>query len=116
MAHRPGRRAGTLPAPLATSTHDVLARIRAFQEEIAPITDPDAPSTGAARADAPQLLTIKAVAARLAISPSEAHRLVQQGRIAGLRIGRLWRVREDVLARYIREQEAEAARERRRVG
>jgi excisionase family DNA binding protein len=48
-----------------------------------------------------ELLDVDEVAARLAVRRASVYRLIREGEVAAVRIGRLWRVRSDSLASFI---------------
>jgi excisionase family DNA binding protein len=56
--------------------------------------------------DNERLLTIEEVAARLQLSPLTVGDMLRDGRMPGFKLGRLWRVREEDLDRYIRDKAA----------
>jgi len=52
--------------------------------------------------DKEQLLSPEEVAKRLAISPKTVRDYLRAGRIKGMKLGRLWRVRESDLQQYLK--------------
>jgi excisionase family DNA binding protein len=52
--------------------------------------------------DAPRLLSIEEVAARLSLHPETVRLFLRKGKINGVKIGRGWRVTPDALADFIK--------------
>jgi len=50
-----------------------------------------------------RLMTPEEVAERLAITPKTVRRFLREGRLKAVKVGRLWRVRESDLLRYMGE-------------
>lgn len=57
-----------------------------------------------------RFLTPQEVAAELRVSPAVVLRLLRRGELPALRVGRVWRVAEDDLRRWIRRRRAPSAR------
>lgn len=55
------------------------------------------------REPAPTLLTVNEVAARLRVSKMTIYRVIEQGDLAAIRIGRSLRVPEKALNKYLRD-------------
>ena len=51
-----------------------------------------------------QLLTPEAVAEKLAISVKTVKNLLRSGRLRGVKVGNLWRLQQDALQDYLKEQ------------
>ena len=56
------------------------------------------------------LLTQADVAARLKVKPKSVGDLLRAGKLRGIKIGRLWRIREVELERFISDVAAQASR------
>jgi excisionase family DNA binding protein len=66
--------------------------------KIAKLPQPDRPA-------APRLLTIKDVAERLQVSPRTIHRVVANGDLTVIRIGRAVRVSEEALKAFLTQDD-----------
>lgn len=64
--------------------------------------------------DEERALTIQEVAERLHLAPLTVADRLRAGSLPGFKLGRAWRVREEDLNRYIREQAKAGAVERRK--
>jgi excisionase family DNA binding protein len=53
------------------------------------------------------LLTVQQVADRLAVQPITVRRWLARGELKGVRFGRLWRISEQEVERFIREHQYE---------
>ena len=51
-----------------------------------------------------QLLTIKDTAKRMQVSKITVWRALQKGFLSGIKVGRIWRIREEDLQKFIRER------------
>ena len=51
-----------------------------------------------------QLLTPEAAAEKLAVSAKTVKNLLRSGKLRGVKVGNLWRLREEALEEYLREQ------------
>jgi excisionase family DNA binding protein len=61
---------------------------------------------------APVFLTVGQAAERLGVHPNTVYRMIETGRLAGIRVGRLWRIPELELERAGRHALARRARAR----
>jgi excisionase family DNA binding protein len=56
--------------------------------------------------DAPQLLDVDEIAARLRLTTEHTRRLLRSGDLPGVKIGRGWRVEAKALAKWVEERSA----------
>lgn len=58
-----------------------------------------------------KLLTPEEVAERLAVSPKSVREWLRSGKLKGIKLGKLWRVRESTLEDFILQAEKESKHE-----
>ncbi len=58
---------------------------------------------------AERLLTLEEVAERLAVAPKTIRDWLREGKLKGLKVGKLWRVREQDLEAFLAEAERATA-------
>jgi len=61
---------------------------------------------------AERLLTLEEVAERLAVAPKTIRGWLREGKLKGLKVGKLWRVREQDLEAFLAEAERATAQGR----
>lgn len=51
------------------------------------------------------VLTVEEVAVKLRVDPRTVYRMIEQGTLRAVRVGRLWRIPKESLARYLNGRE-----------
>lgn len=62
-----------------------------------------------------KVLTPEQVAERLQVVPKTIYRWLNDGRLEGIKLGRLWRVREDDLEAFLQAASNQARKEKRKL-